>query len=269
MNSLKLEMVTAEDAATVEGLAGLEGYTVMQIEGVMCSDCRVPFLNNTALQEHLTQSTGEPLSCPNCRLLLPSVCGLKAHQRAMHGLSSSRKNLPRYKCKICDEAFTSRNALQSHKLVHADRMIPCEQCDALFSNRTSLYLHRRRVHEGRRDFVCLVCNKQFALKTQLEVHERVHTGERPFACSECGATFKAQSQVIVHKKTHTDERPFECEVCGKRLRLGYNLKLHMRTHTGEKPYACRVCGRAFSQSGDCKKHMRVHHKHNQNSKTIE
>ena len=55
---------------------------------------------------------------------------------------------------------------------------------------------------------CKYCNKQFAQKSKLQMHERVHTNERPFGCAECGKAFKRNSHLKKHQKTHTERRFF-------------------------------------------------------------
>ena len=95
-------------------------------------------------------------------------------------------------------------------------------------------------------------------------HERVvHRGERPLACEHCEKTFAYKADLVIHERSHTGERPFACEVEGCSHAYAYKstLVVHMRSHTGERPYACTVegCSKAFVRPSKLGRHVREVH----------
>lgn len=242
-----------------------EDFTIVEIptdeaSEFICGECGKECPDIAAVNAHMEEHVQiEGYECTDCKEVFQYKYLLLQHVRNFHAAHRP------FTCDICSTSFTSKNGLKNHRTIHLPLRFPCDECGNVFKGRSGLYLHKQRVHRGRKDFACDYCGKQFALKCQRDNHQRVHTGEKPFKCETCGAGFKAQSGLYAHRRTHTDLRPYKCEICGKHLRLPYNLRLHMRTHTGEKPYVCDICGRAFSQPGDCKKHKKTHRKNNEES----
>ncbi|KAK6639475.1 hypothetical protein RUM43_007748 [Polyplax serrata] len=257
-NGMEGEEVVLEENENVSVLK--DGYAIIEVaqdeEGeFICGECGKECSDLESINLHMKEHTqSDVFECVTCKQVFKFKQSLLQHVRTVH-----ETNRP-YSCDVCRATFSSKSSLRNHRVIHLSLRYPCEECGNEFKGRSGLYLHKQRVHRGKKDFVCDYCGKMFALKCQRDTHRRIHTGEKPFKCETCGAGFRAQSGLYAHRKTHTDERPYKCEICGKRLRLPYNLRLHMRTHTGEKPYACDICGRAFSQPGDCKKHKKTHRK---------
>lgn len=265
VNCNGIEEETIEEDANVSVLK--DGYAIIEVaqdeEGeFICGECGKECSDIEAVNVHMKEHTQADIyECMDCKQVFKFRQSLLQHIRTVH-----ESNRP-YSCEVCWATFSSKNSLRNHRVIHLSLRYPCEECGNEFKGRSGLYLHKQRVHRGKKDFECDYCGKMFALKCQRDTHRRIHTGEKPFKCETCGAGFRAQSGLYAHRKTHTDERPYKCEICGKRLRLPYNLRLHMRTHTGEKPYACDICGRAFSQPGDCKKHKKTHRKKEERNAT--
>ena len=135
---------------------------------------------------------------------------------------------------------------------------------------------------GKKQFVCLICEKDFTAKGSLIVHLKIHTGEKPFACPHCNRYFRKKDSLKRHSYIHTGEKPYCCTLCGACFRQTSNLLYHMQRHAnnGEtltpkvtKPpnekksihrndegrkYTCNVCNKSFSNKIVLLGHRRIH-----------
>eukprot|EP00092_Neocalanus_flemingeri_P030625 GFUD01033253.1.p1 GENE.GFUD01033253.1~~GFUD01033253.1.p1 ORF type:complete len:325 (-),score=69.86 GFUD01033253.1:50-1024(-) len=53
-----------------------------------------------------------------------------------------------------------------------------------------------------KDFVCDVCEKQYASNYSLKQHHLLHTGEKPHKCEQCGTSFARKGYLTKHVMTH-------------------------------------------------------------------
>ena len=86
------------------------------------------------------------------------------------------ENKKRYKCEICDSAFSRSNHLSRHWLIHT----------------------------GERPFKCDICDKAFNQACYLTIHKRIHTGEKPFKCQVCSRAFNQSQHLKRHSLIHTN-----------------------------------------------------------------
>jgi uncharacterized Zn-finger protein len=138
-------------------------------------------------------------------------------------------------------------------------------CEKRFARKGSLKMHQL-THTGEMSYACdhEGCEKRFARNGSLTRHHRTHTGEKPYKCDHegCGKHFSTSGGLKQHQRTHMGQKPYACDHagCGKRFRESDSLKQHQRLHTGEKPYSCGYagCGKCFAQRGNLTTHLRTH-----------
>uniref|UniRef100_A0A1I7VHD3 Zinc finger protein n=1 Tax=Loa loa TaxID=7209 RepID=A0A1I7VHD3_LOALO len=111
---------------------------------------------------------------------------------------------------------------------------------------------------GEKRFKCNICEKKFARKYDLFLHNRIHTGEKPFKCDICEKKFIRKRDLVVHNITHTGEKPFKCDICNQRFRRSDYALAHKRTHTDEMPFKCDMCEKNFTRRGSLFAHRRTH-----------
>ncbi|KAH7016115.1 uncharacterized protein B0I36DRAFT_368731 [Microdochium trichocladiopsis] len=121
-----------------------------------------------------------------------------------------------------------------------------------------------RTSRGRHMCSLPQCNKRFAQKSHLGIHERSHSGEKPYVTLQttgCGQRFSQLGNVKTHECRHTDETPYRCEICGKAFAQRGNVRAHKEVHNNFKRFSCRLdgCQKKFSQLGNMKTHQNKFH----------
>ena len=87
---------------------------------------------------------------------------LRKHITIVHG------GKKRFQCDICDKKFKRQWDLKQHKtLPHA---FECNGCDKKFAIKIQLKNHILIVHEGKKPYQCLRCNKKFYKEKFLKRH---------------------------------------------------------------------------------------------------
>jgi KRAB domain-containing zinc finger protein len=117
-------------------------------------------------------------------------CGktMNAYSKKRHLLTHTSD----IKCKICHEKFNTHEELEIHTRKHEEnpnyrmsrkKNIRCETCNRCFAN-VQDYGHHICKH-----YDCDLCEKQFLMKRNLEVHKKFHDGVQIFSCDLCEALF--------------------------------------------------------------------------------
>ncbi|XP_035900588.1 zinc finger and SCAN domain-containing protein 12-like [Anopheles stephensi] len=139
---------------------------------------------------------------------------------------------------------------------------------------------RRRVVDGRLQWVCLDCEQVFASCFQLKKHRKncelvgSKTSKRIAAlvCDVCGETMSTESALTMHRRKHeakangptvkavtvAKSEPTICHVCGHTSKSRRALRLHLITHSSDKNVVCPICAKRFKRRRDLRIHLDVH-----------
>ena len=183
-------------------------------------------------------------------------------------ITSQVENRPfseKISCEICGKMVHSLKKLEWHK-ANSHESCVCEKCGKPFENKKKLKFHDWRIHSEKKELQvlkCDECNWTTKRKYLLTLHKKgVHEGRKDEMCTHCGKTFLYKQALRLHVRTIHEGQRQKCKLCGKEMHG--KLKRHMLTvHEGLKPYQCphSNCNIAYGQNGDLKRHIqRVHFK---------
>lgn len=153
-------------------------------------------------------------------------------------------------CPYCQFSSYIRRCVQAHEREHSEE--EAYTCQFFPEQRPPREASRVVLETGGRSrksksaHVCSVCQRVFALRQHLVVHERVHTGERPFVCGVCEKRFRRKDALTVHERVH--RKPHACQLCGHRFAEQKDLDAHGQMHVmhlGRRPHVCGVCRESF------------------------
>ena len=176
------------------------------------------------------------------------------------------KPLPEKKneCQICKKTFSTLGNMRNHLLtIHQNyRPYKCEfpGCDKRYSILSRYQVHIR-THEGKKPFICQICNKSFNEKGNLKTHLRFHSELRPFQCPHCNKSYKTNGHLKDHIEIqHNKIKKYVCDICNKKFGRISTLKAHIKTHTGEKNFKCKLegCDKYFAEKGNMEIHYKRH-----------
>ena len=166
-------------------------------------------------------------------------------------------------------------------------------CDKTFSNKPQSKRHYASVHEGQKQYTCVLCQDGFNTVKNLKEHmEMVHDGAKPqnhisrlhdekienisqlagmkqkikighslkhHPCPHCEKHFTRTDNLATHIKTfHEGRRYEECPICHITFSQPYMRKKHIESvHEGKKLLLCpkEGCDKAFSRQKGLNKHI--------------
>ena len=227
-----------------------------------CAECSLQFETKMELSNHkITEGCGSLFKCSICEAILATSQGLSVHIKK----HSTPAKKCKFECPQCDLQFYSLNRLEFHIQLHKTKQCPffkCKLCDETFTTRTKILDHRKTVHIDGKSYtsklLCEVCGKWFSTTITLEVHMNSHRSNRPYVCTICGHKSTTDPALRKHMNIHTGRKPYQCDVCGKNFSRKENMKTHYTVHTGELKYQCNICGKKCSRSDNLATHPKMH-----------
>ncbi|XP_037086571.1 transcription factor IIIA-like [Pollicipes pollicipes] len=135
---------------------------------------------------------------------------------------------------------------------------PVEGCDKILKTADTFKKHARS--HRRRQHVCGHCDRGFAKRQHLKIHQHEHTGIKPFRCSRegCHREFLLPSKLKAHERQH-DKYRCPSDGCGAQLDSWKQLLQHRRQlHSAPREHKCPTCAHTFLSRAALKVHRRVH-----------
>ena len=156
---------------------------------------------NAELLTETAEKSEFPFPCKHCYMKFPKIGNLRMHLKRTHGISNlhtcdqcdyttmsnsdminhrNRMHLNKrpYSCDQCDSSFFTTTELSRHtNAVHLKILYPCEYCDYKSPNKRNITLHINRKHLKLRPFLCILCNKAFCAKGDLNRHKQLVHGK--------------------------------------------------------------------------------------------
>lgn len=150
--------------------------------------CKKVFKTRKYLEEHVRLHLNpKAFQCRFCMKCCPAKQNLTSHIAHMHPESLETTNLQqkeaKYKCNICDKAFTVPFALRQHSAIHSEeREYKCSHCDKTFKYRSNVLHHINSVHlktmkQAKFFRKCVHCNKNIICRTSMYPHMKKYHPE--------------------------------------------------------------------------------------------
>ena len=126
----------------------------------------------------------------------------------------------------------------------------CEICKKSFSTLGNMRNHYLTIHQNYRPYKCEFpgCTKRYSILSRYQVHMRTHEGKKPYLCQICNKSFNEKGNLKTHLRFHSELRPFKCSFCTKSYKTNGHLKDHIEIqHKKIKKYICEICNKKFGR----------------------
>lgn len=131
-------------------------------------------------------------------------------------------------------------------------LICCDKCHTFFNSFMAIEAHNETVHKYLT--TCKVCYKGFKTSSNLERHNRIHQGKRDYKCFCCGREFSRKDHLTSHILTH----PVKCPVCSQEFKERTSLASHCGVRHRLEVKFCNCCNEALTNNDDYEQHIRSH-----------
>lgn len=218
------------------------------------------------MQHQKSNNHGTVQTCSQCDFASLWPNSLQRHVREVHGAPRARNHL----CELCGLSFQDLSSLSYHARVHDDkREFACISCDKRFVLRGHLSVHMAVVHKNAgKLFECTECDQKYPFLYMLKSHQKiVHRNERPFKCPHCEMPFPRTCDVLRHvRSVHEGRHDYNCDVCNKTFKGRTGLMLHRENQHGiprsSTLVTCEKCLKTFSNESTLATHTKQYHDNN-------
>ena len=239
-------------------------HTLQHEEKFKCNECYELLIDKHTLLRHMKKHSDKTeFQCRMCSKQFKYkdslYVHLKLHKTPINSVNTTRN----FECldTTCDEVFTLWKLRKNHmKTVHGMKRqgvkAKCDQCNKVVFDKYTLMRHMQK-HSDKKEFLCVLCPKQFKHSDSLANHIKAHNGVFDFHCPDCEKKYTNRDALLGHKmKKHTkSEYIFTCDQCGYVSKSKENFKHHITIHTGEKQFKCKEgCEKSFRN-----RTARLHH----------
>ncbi|XP_058063093.1 myoneurin-like [Anopheles bellator] len=160
----------------------------------------------------------ESASGPTVRCLEPELeyrcqmCTKSFHELQHLGRHIETHNRWRFRCEQCGAYFKTKASLNIHQRRHRiERTHQCSVCEKRFATTSDLQAHSK-VHEATAPrYPCGVCGKDFGRIYTLRDHMKVHAPDPEHRCERCERVFAKRRNLLLHERTHLVEDTLRTE----------------------------------------------------------
>lgn len=202
-----------------------------------------------------------PFPCEHCGKTLIGRGNLVAHIKRIHLKQRD------HKCKICQKAFNTSSALESHVLaVHTRR---CENCQEYvietepWTEGMTMKTRRQVACECGElvDVICLFGRRKVYEDDDEELREKKRNYDpTKYACQHCGKLFASRSHCLRHARKHTGSKDIHCQYCQESFRYENSLKKHLKSeHRIFQTHYCNICKVEFDSAVELETHKKHFH----------
>lgn len=253
--------------ATHPAAAPLDWVTMKAVEvRHYCNVCFVAFDEPKKMAQHRCANTETKLKayvCDLCGLCYRQEADYRRHRRLSHAIPEPdaapavkvERRKPATQCPYCDYSAVLRNDVLAHMKeahdVEVDSPYVCVVCDKVFKHKLNLEMHNQTYHpqdESTAD------NERILRSAQITVN-----GAPAYRCQLCSRNWFDQVRFLAHHRLHAVERKFTCDQCGKQMRFQHHLNQHIKTtHLDIRNHSCDICEKSFHTKQACDQHRRIH-----------
>ena len=244
-----------------------------------CDVCHKNFKVQAELKMHcLDEHKNQISKCNICKHTLQTAFSVYIHSMRHSG---TRDHI----CQVCAASFKSKHHLTAHQKTHdaQTKKIKCPECDLEFPDKKHFRKHLELSHKEialnyRYDYICTICNKDFAYKGRLDEHIKIHAEEteeernisaknarRKKVESLSEEAFKELSNKVERiVNSETGEVKLKCKLCQrKEFRLISTMEKHLANHNSglnisRHSFQCEICKKSFSSNARLLRHNVVH-----------